>query len=217
MSVYNHPIIAREGWPYLIGIGILAILFSKLFGVFYTLPLWIIFVFVLQFFRDPPRLVPVAPNAVLAPADGRVIVVEKIYDPYAQRDSLKISIFMNVFNVHSNRISVNGRIKSIEYFPGKFVNADFDKASLENERNAVVIDANGHDITLVQVAGLIARRILCYVRVGDLVKKGERYGFIRFGSRVDVYLPLHAEPLVSVGDKVRATSTLLAVMGDLDP
>ncbi len=216
MSVYNHPIIAREGWPYLIGIGILAILFSKLFGVFYTLPLWIIFVFVLQFFRDPPRLVPVAPNAVLAPADGRVIVVEKIYDPYAKRDSLKISIFMNVFNVHSNRISVNGRIKSIEYFPGKFVNADFDKASLENERNAIVIDANGHDITLVQVAGLIARRILCYVRVGDLVKKGERYGFIRFGSRVDVYLPLHAEPLVSVGDKVRATSTLLAVMGDLD-
>ena len=158
----------------------------------------------------------VAPNAVLAPADGRVIVVEKMYDPYAQRDALKISIFMNVFNVHSNRIAVNGRIKSIEYFPGKFFNADFDKASLENERNAMVIDASGNDITLVQVAGLIARRILCYVRVGDLVKKGERYGFIRFGSRVDVYLPLHAEPLVSVGDKVRATSTLLAVISHLD-
>ena len=216
MSVYNHPIIAREGWPYLLAVGLLAIIFTKLFGVIYTLPLWIIFVFVLQFFRDPPRLVPVAPNAVLAPADGRVIVVEKMYDPYAQRDALKISIFMNVFNVHSNRIAVNGRIKSIEYFPGKFFNADFDKASLENERNAMVIDASGNDITLVQVAGLIARRILCYVRVGDLVKKGERYGFIRFGSRVDVYLPLHAEPLVSVGDKVRATSTLLAVMSHLD-
>jgi phosphatidylserine decarboxylase len=216
MSVYNHPIIAREGWPYLLAVGLLAIIFTKLFGVIYTLPLWIIFVFVLQFFRDPPRLVPVAPNAVLAPADGRVIVVEKMYDPYAQRDALKISIFMNVFNVHSNRIAVNGRIKSIEYFPGKFFNADFDKASLENERNAMVIDASGNDITLVQVAGLIARRILCYVRVGDLVKKGERYGFIRFGSRVDVYLPLHAEPLVSVGDKVRATSTLLAVISHLD-
>ncbi len=216
MSVYNHPIIAREGWPYLLAVGLLAILFSKLFGVLYTLPLWIIFFFVLQFFRDPPRLVPVAPNAVLAPADGRVIVVEKIYDPYAQREALKISIFMNVFNVHSNRIAVNGRIKSIQYFPGKFVNADFDKASLENERNAMVIEANGNDITLVQVAGLIARRILCYARVGDLVKKGERYGFIRFGSRVDVYLPLHAEPLVSVGDKVRATSSLLAVMSHLD-
>ena len=216
MSVYNNPIIAREGWPYLLAVGLLAILFSKLFGVLYTLPLWIIFFFVLQFFRDPPRLVPVAPNAVLAPADGRVIVVEKIYDPYAQREALKISIFMNVFNVHSNRIAVNGRIKSIQYFPGKFVNADFDKASLENERNAMVIEANGNDITLVQVAGLIARRILCYARVGDLVKKGERYGFIRFGSRVDVYLPLHAEPLVSVGDKVRATSSLLAVMSHLD-
>ena len=216
MSVYNHPIIAREGWPYLLAVGLLAIIFTKLFGVFYTLPLWIIFVFVLQFFRDPPRLVPVAPNAVLAPADGRVIVVEKMYDPYAQRDALKISIFMNVFNVHSNRIAVNGRIKSIEYFPGKFFNADFDKASLENERNAMVIEAKGNDITLVQVAGLIARRILCYVRAGDLVKKGERYGFIRFGSRVDVYLPLHAEPLVSVGDKVRATSTLLAVISHLD-
>jgi phosphatidylserine decarboxylase len=216
MSVYNHPIIAREGWPYLLAVGLIAIIFSKLFGVFYTLPLWIIFVFVLQFFRDPPRLIPVAPNAVLAPADGRVIVVEIMYDPYAQREALKISIFMNVFNVHSNRIAVNGRIKSIEYFPGKFFNADFDKASLENERNAMVIDANGNDITLVQVAGLIARRILCYVRVGDLVKKGERYGFIRFGSRVDVYLPLQAEPLVSVGDKVRATSSLLAVMSHLD-
>ena len=113
MSVYNHPIIAREGWPYLLAVGLLAIIFTKLFGVIYTLPLWIIFVFVLQFFRDPPRLVPVAPNAVLAPADGRVIVVEKMYDPYAQRDALKISIFMNVFNVHSNRIAVNGRIKSI--------------------------------------------------------------------------------------------------------
>ena len=123
---------------------------------------------------------------------------------------------MNVFNVHSNRIAVNGIIKSIEYFPGKFFNADLDKASLENERNAVVIDANGQVITLVQVAGLIARRILCYARVGDFVKKGERYGFIRFGSRVDVYLPLESEPLVSVGDTVYATSTLLAILSDLD-
>ena len=123
---------------------------------------------------------------------------------------------MNVFNVHSNRIAVNGRITKIEYFPGKFVNADFDKASLENERNAMVIDTGRHTITLVQVAGLIARRILCYARVGDFVKKGERYGFIRFGSRVDVYLPLDSEPLVSVGDKVSATSSLLAIIPNLD-
>ncbi len=216
MSVYQHPIIAKEGWPYLIGLGIVAIVLTKFFGVLIALPVWIVFLFVLQFFRDPPRIVPVAPNAVLAPADGKIVVVEKTFDPYAKRDALKISIFMNVFNVHSNRIAVNGRIKSIEYFPGKFFNADLDKASLENERNAVVIDANGQVITLVQVAGLIARRILCYARVGDFVKKGERYGFIRFGSRVDVYLPLESEPLVSVGDTVYATSTLLAILSDLD-
>jgi len=216
MSVYKHPIIAREGWPYLIGLGILAIIITKFIGVYYSLPIWIVFLFVLQFFRDPPRLVPIAANAILAPADGKIVAVEKTFDPYAKRDALKISIFMNVFNVHSNRIAVNGRIKSIEYFPGKFFNADLDKASVENERNAVVIDANGHDITLVQVAGLIARRILCYAHVGDLVKKGERYGFIRFGSRVDVYMPLDVEPLVSVGDKVYATSTLLAILSHLD-
>jgi len=143
-------------------------------------------------------------------------VVEKTADPYADRQALKISIFMNVFNVHSNRIAVNGRIKKIQYFEGKFVNADLDKASTENERNAIVLEANGYDITLVQVAGLIARRILCYVRVGDQVKKGERYGFIRFGSRVDVYLPLTAEPLVTVGDRVSATSTILATLPNLD-
>jgi phosphatidylserine decarboxylase len=189
---------------------------QSLGGFIFAWPFWLTFLFVLQFFRDPPRLVPLAENAVLAPADGRIVVVEKTTDPYADRQALKISIFMNVFNVHSNRIAVNGRIKKIQYFEGKFVNADLDKASTENERNAIVLEANGHDITLVQVAGLIARRILCYVRVGDQVKKGERYGFIRFGSRVDVYLPLTAEPLVTVGDRVSATSTILATLPNLD-
>ena len=216
MSVYKHPIIAREGWPYLLLLGIPAILVMKFFGFYVSLPIWVLFVFVLQFFRDPPRLVPVAPNAVLSPADGRIVAVEKTTDVYANREALKISIFMNVFNVHSNRVAVNGRIKSIQYFPGKFVNADLDKASTENERNAVVIDANGQIVTLVQVAGLIARRILCYIHVGDRLKAGERYGFIRFGSRVDVYLPLTAEPLVSVGDKVFATNTALARLPGLD-
>jgi len=216
MSNYDHPIIAKEGWRYLIALGLVALLLTKLFGFFITLPIWILFVFVLQFFRDPPRLVPVAPNTVLSPADGRIVAVEKAYDDYAMRDALKISIFMNVFNVHSNRMGVKGRVTSIQYFPGKFMNADFDKASSENERNAVVLDCNGIQVTFVQVAGLIARRILCYLQVGDLVRRGDRYGFIRFGSRVDVYLPLEAEPLVSVGDRVRATSTLLALINQLD-
>lgn len=213
---YPHPIIAREGWPYLAGVGLFALIVTKLVGMGWAWPLWIIFVFVLQFFRDPPRLVPIAENAVLAPADGRIVAVERTNDPYAEREALKISIFMNVFNVHSNRVAVDGVIQKIQYFPGKFVNADLDKASTENERNAVVIDANGQIITLVQVAGLIARRILCYARVGDRVKKGERYGFIRFGSRVDVYLPLTAEPLVAVGEKVSATTTLIAIVPGLD-
>lgn len=213
---YPHPIIAREGWPYLAGVGLVALIVTKLAGMGWAWPLWIIFVFVLQFFRDPPRLVPLTANAVLAPADGRIVAVERTDDPYAGREALKISIFMNVFNVHSNRAAVDGIVKKIQYFPGKFVNADLDKASTENERNAVVIEANGQEITLVQVAGLIARRILCYVHVGDRLKKGDRYGFIRFGSRVDVYLPLTAEPLVTVGEKVSATSTPIALLPNLD-
>jgi phosphatidylserine decarboxylase len=118
---------------------------------------------------------------------------------------------MNVFNVHSNRSPVDGTIQAVTYFPGKFVNADLDKASTENERNAVVVQtANGTVVTFVQVAGLIARRILCYVGQGDKLSRGQRYGFIRFGSRVDVYLPVDAMPKVTIGDKVRASSTVLA-------
>jgi phosphatidylserine decarboxylase len=213
---YPHPIIAKEGWPHVAIAGFILFVVHSTLGWAWSWPFWIIFVFVLQFFRDPGRLVPLVKDAVLSPADGRVIIVEKTFDPYARRDALKISVFMNVFNVHSNRSAVNGIVKQIEYFPGKFVNADLDKASTENERNAMIIDSNGHIVTLVQVAGLVARRILCYAHLGDKLKKGERYGFIRFGSRVDVYLPLEAEPLVSVGDIVSATSTILAKLPGLD-
>jgi len=214
--MYPHPIIAKEGWPYLALVGVVALLVQYIAGSSWSWPLWIVFIFVLQFFRDPQRIPAMGRDLVLSPADGRIVVVAKAEDPYAGREALKISIFMNVFNVHSNRSGVNGLVKEIQYFPGKFVNADLDKASTENERNAVVIDANGQIVTFVQVAGLIARRILCYVHVGDRVKAGERYGFIRFGSRVDVYLPLTAEPLVSVGDKVFATNTALARLPGLD-
>jgi len=210
LKSYPHPIIAREGWPFLaIAIIVAAIVTSVSPG--WSIPLWIIALFVLQFFRDPPREIPSQANAVLSPADGRIVVVEKTQDPYAGREALKISVFMNVFNVHSNRSPVDGKINTVQYFPGKFVNADLDKASTENERNAVVVTAaNGQTVTFVQIAGLIARRILCYVRPGDTLTRGQRYGFIRFGSRVDVYLPLTAKPLVVVGDKVSATETILA-------
>lgn len=210
MNSYPHPIIAREGWPFLAIAVIVALIASVTLGA-WSLPFWLIALFVLQFFRDPGRLIPLDPKAVLSPADGRIVVVAKAHDPYAHREALKISVFMNVFNVHSNRAPVDGKIEKVEYFPGKFVNADLDKASIENERNALVIKAsNGETVTCVQVAGLIARRILCYVNASDVLARGQRYGFIRFGSRVDVYLPLTARPLVVVGDKVSATETILA-------
>ena len=209
---YPHPILAREGWTY-IGISLLAaVLVSAAFGWLLALPFCIIAIFVIQFFRDPPRAVPTQAGAVLSPADGRIVKIEKVRDPYADRDALLISVFMNVFNVHSNRSSVDGVVREVKYFPGLFVNADLDKASTENERKAVVIDINGATITLVQVAGLIARRILCYVKAGDKLSRGQRYGFIRFGSRVDVYLPLTATPKVAPGDKVSATTTILAML-----
>ena len=210
MNPYPHPIIAREGWPFL-GLALVAALLASQFLGWWSIPFWIIALFVLQFFRDPARVIPQDPNAVLSPADGRIVVVGKAHDPYANREALKISVFMNVFNVHSNRAPVDGKIEKVDYFPGQFVNADLDKASTENERNALVITAaNGETVSCVQVAGLIARRILCYVHAGDVLARGQRYGFIRFGSRVDVYLPLSAQPKVAVGDKVSAPETVLA-------
>lgn len=210
-AVWPHPIIAREGWPFLAGALVLALLASLFAGTLLSALAWIIFLFVLQFFRDPARRVPVGDNLVLVPADGRVIKVEQAEDPWLKREALKISVFMNVFNVHSNRAPVDGEVMARWYSPGKFVNADFDKASTENERNALHIrTADGQDITCVQIAGLVARRILCYVEPGARLKRGQRYGFIRFGSRVDVYLPITAKPRVALGDKVKASQDVLA-------
>lgn len=207
---YPHPIIAREGWPFLAGIVIISLLVT-LWSPSASVVFWLLSLFVLQFFRDPARLAPDGDAHVLSPADGRIVAVEEVEDVYAQRQALKISVFMNVFNVHSNRAPVNGTVQSITYFPGKFFNAALDKASLENERNAMVLrTASGHTVTAVQVAGLVAKRILCYAKENDTLYAGQRYGFIRFGSRVDVYLPLGARPRVAIGDKVSATSTVLA-------
>ena len=180
-------------------------------GWAWALPFWLISIFVLQFFRDPPREVPDDPDAVLSPADGRIVAVEKVRDLYLDRDALKISVFMNVFNVHSNRSPVDGAVKQRWYHAGSFLNAALDKASLENERNALWLQTRGgQDVTCVQIAGLVARRILCYVDQGASLERGQRYGFIRFGSRVDVYLPPDAEVKAALGDKVYATETILA-------
>ena len=211
MAHYPHPIIAREGWLHIVIAFAAALGATILVGWLWAIPFWMIAFFVLQFFRDPPREIPTDQNAILAPADGRIVAVEKTQDPYLEREAVKISVFMNVFNVHSNRSPVDGEVRDKWYFPGKFINADLPKASLENERNALWIKAdNGADVTCVQVAGLIAKRILCHVSPGDHLARGQRFGFIRFGSRVDVYLPLNTKINVNIGDKVSATLTILA-------
>jgi phosphatidylserine decarboxylase len=177
----THPLIAREGWLVLLAAFAAALVATWLIG-WWSTPFWIWAVFALQFFRDPARVPPTDADAVISPADGRIVAVEKVSDPYLEREALKISVFMNVFNVHSNKSPVDGEVKGRWYTPGSFVNADLDKASTENERNAIWIQT----------------------------VRGQRYGFIRFGSRVDVYLPTTARAEVSIGQKVSGGRTILA-------
>ncbi|MEO8507007.1 MAG: phosphatidylserine decarboxylase [Betaproteobacteria bacterium] len=208
---YPHPFIAREGWPFLAVAVVVAAALTWWAHPLLAVFAWLVVAFIAQFFRDPKRTIPQAPNAVLSPADGRVVKVERAHDPFLDREALKISVFMNVFNVHSNRSPVDATVVNRWYHAGSFFNAALDKASLENERNALHLrTATGQDVTCVQIAGLIARRILCYVEPGATLARGQRYGFIRFGSRVDVYLDVAAKPRVAVGDVVAATTTIIA-------
>jgi phosphatidylserine decarboxylase len=210
-ELYPHPVIAREGWPFIAAAVAAAVLIGWFAGWAWSLPVWLIAVFILQFFRDPARLPPAGEGLVIAPADGRIVSVERVRDPYLERDALRLSVFMNVFNVHSNRSPIDGTVREVWYSAGAFVNAALDKASLDNERNALWIRTDaGVDVTCVQVAGLIARRILCYVKAGERLRSGQRFGFIRFGSRVDVYLPQGSRPRARVGDKVKGGLTVLA-------
>ena len=211
MNHYPYPILAREGWPFIAVSVLAALIVTTEYGLGLAAPLWVLAVFVIQFFRDPAREIPQQPNAVLSPADGRIVAIEPVRDPWLERDALKISVFMNVFNVHSNRSPVDGEVQATWYNPGAFINAALDKASVENERCAMHIRTDkGLDVTCVQVAGLIARRILNYTEKGMPLSRGQRYGFIRFGSRVDVYLPLGSKACVTIGEKVSATTTILA-------
>ena len=209
---YPYPIIAREGWPFLAAVIAAAALASWFVG-WWSAPLWLVALFVLQFFRDPARRVPGDAHTVVSPADGRVVAVERARDPYLDRNAIKVSVFMNVFNVHSNRSPVDGLVQKRWYNSGRFLNAVLDKASEENERNALWLrTVGGADVICVQVAGLIARRILCYVREGDSLARGQRFGFIRFGSRVDIYVPENAKLAAALGDRVYASSTVIATL-----
>jgi phosphatidylserine decarboxylase len=206
----SYPIIAKEGWLFLA----IAFFVSALLTYIQN-PLswiaWVVTLFILQFFRDPLRTKSSKKNVILSAADGKVIAIEKMTNPYTNKSSIKVSVFMNVFNVHSNKCPVDGKILEKYYFPGKFLNAALSKASQENERCAITIQTKEKKIiTCVQIAGLIARRILCYKDKGDEVKAGERYGFIKFGSRVDLYLPTNASIKVNLGQTVKNTETIIA-------
>ena len=165
------------------------------------------------FFRDPDRIIPDEEGAVVSPADGKVILADFVDNsPFYNGQTMKVSIFMSVFNVHVNRVPFDGRVKEISYYPGKFFSANLDKASLQNEHNAVFVEMdNTKPLCVVQVAGLIARRIICKIQPGDHVIRGQRFGLICFGSRLDVYLPADIKLRVTVGDKVRAGTSILGL------
>jgi phosphatidylserine decarboxylase len=206
----NHrSYIITEGFPFIIPAGMLTLIAFIAGSIWIAVPLLLLSLFVVWFFRNPERKMPENPLQLISPADGKVIGIEEVAgDDHTGGSLLKISIFMNVFNVHVNRIPFSGDVLSIRYKPGKFLSADLDKASALNERNTVLIRTDsGREILVVQIAGLIARRIVCWLKEGMKVKKGERFGLIRFGSRVELFLPLGSIPLVKKGDKVRAGET----------
>lgn len=204
--------LAREGWEIAAACTAVAGGVTAFVGLAAALPLWLLLLFVLQFFRDPARVINPTPRAVLAAADGRVVFVGSGTCPLDGSDKLKISVFMNVFNVHANRAPVAGEVVHSERFPGSFFNAALDKASHENERHLIAIDTPDGRVVAVQIAGLLARRVLCYVKKGEAIVSGQRYGFIRFGSRVDVYLPPDCRPQVGLGDKTVGGVSILAML-----
>ncbi len=212
MKNYGIPV-ASEGWPFIIPLAIITALLFALGWKNIGIVAIVLTLFVLFFFRDPERTVPQEKEVVVSPADGRVIVVKDAYEPdYLKQDVKQISIFLSVFNVHVNRSPVEGTVELVKYNPGKFHVASVDKASLDNEQTAVVISHAKHKILVKQIAGLIARRIVCYAKPGDAIKTGERYGLIRFGSRVDIFLPKDAELTVKVGDRVKGARDVIGVL-----
>lgn len=204
--------ITPEGWPCIGMTAVTALVFACLgWPVPAVLALALCW-FAVHFFRDPERVVPTAPGLAVSPADGRVIRIERKADPLTGEERQCISIFMNVFSVHVNRSPVTGVVEQIRYWPGKFINAAYDKAATDNERCGYLVRGeDGAAWTMVQIAGLIARRIVCRVAEGDSLERGERYGMIRFGSRVDLYLPEGYVPCVIIGKQVFAGQSVLAV------
>lgn len=202
--------IAPEGCPFLV----LCAFSTLIFAIIGCWPVAVILLaftwFAGHFFRDPERVVPTAAGLAVSPADGKIVKIQPMPDPFTGMPRTCISVFMNVFNVHVNRTPVAGKITAIAYHPGKFLNAAWDKASHDNERCAYAIEGEDGAFAMVQIAGLVARRIVCRVEEGEELKRGERFGMIRFGSRVDLYLPEGYIPRVAAGERVLAGQTVLA-------
>jgi phosphatidylserine decarboxylase len=208
--------VARAGYPPILGAAFVTLIFALLGMTWLTLLGLVVTFCFCGFFRDPDRVIPNQPDAIVSPADGKVISVGPVdHTSFCEGSCQKISIFMSVFNVHVNRIPFDGRVKKVGYHPGKFFSANLDKASRENEHNAVFIEMeNGKPLCVVQIAGLIARRIICKIQAGDRVTRGQRFGLICFGSRLDVYLPTDFKLKVAVGDKVSAGASILGQLGE---
>lgn len=213
MTSSDYPILAPEGRVHLVIAVLCGIAATWLFG-YGSIAVWLAVAFVFQFFRDPKRRISDQPGALVSPASGKIVALGETDNPYLDgARSLKVSIFMNVFSVHSNLIPVGGVVKKCRYHPGRFFNAALDKASVDNERNAIWIKTDrGSDIVCVQIAGLIARRILCYVQPGDTVATGQRYGFIRFGSRLDLYLPPDTRLEIKLGQWVQSGNDVVGFL-----
>jgi phosphatidylserine decarboxylase len=214
-KIDNKLPIAREGIPFvLIGIGLTCV-FLILDLLVLAIPFAMLTSFIIFFFRDPERNLVNREKAVLTPADGKIIAIEKLTsgDNRFTDTAVKLSIFMSLFNAHINRIPIGGRISQLTYHPGKFFSANLDKASLHNESNMVMLETDNREkIVFVQVAGLIARRIVCWVKAGDYVRAGQRFGLIRFGSRLEVYLPPDSTITVRKGEKVKAGQTVIGYL-----
>ncbi|MBW2431510.1 MAG: phosphatidylserine decarboxylase family protein [Deltaproteobacteria bacterium] len=208
--------VASAGYPFIIAAAFTTAILALLGLTSLALICLVVTFSICGFFRDPDRIIPDIRGAVVSPADGKVIAASIIDNTsYYTGTAMKISIFMSLFNVHVNRVPSDGLVKKISYYPGKFFSANLDKASLENEHNAVFIDMeNGKALCVVQIAGLIARRIICKIQPGDRLVRGQRFGLICFGSRLDVYLPSDIDLKVTVGDKVKAGASILGQFKD---
>lgn len=203
--------LAKAGYPFIWASAFATAVFALLGIGFLAVSGLLLTCFICWFFRDPDRLVPNGDGIIVSPADGKIIKVEQIdTTPYFEGACHRISVFMSVFNVHVNRAPHEGTIRQVSYHPGKFFSANLDKASADNEHNALLLESlSGKRVGFVQIAGLVARRIICAVQAGDPIARGQRFGMICFGSRVDVYLPLETEIKVAVGDHVKAGSSIL--------